>query len=719
MRGETEPPWTSTLSFSGGAPLNESVDGVAVQVYPNAKRPDWPDAEFIVGNPPFIGGAMLRSRMEPGYVEALWKAHPHMNESADFVMYWWDRAAEQMLRPIYARAGEMRVGESLAEMPRRFGLVTTNSVSQVFQRRVIERHLNAKAPISLVFAVPDHPWTKAGKESAAVRIAMTVGQAGLKEGKVRSVVAEAALDTDDPKLEFATRTGTVSSELTVGPAVSSIGKLSANEGIAHKGMQLNGQGFVLTDAERDHLLARDGDSTATIIRPYVNGRDLSQRSQNRFVIDTFGLSDHDLRTQFPATFSRLFALVKPERDAGREPSRKQFWWLHGRTHRSQRDAVANLSRYVATTRTAKHRLFQFLNVDVVAESKVILIALGEADKLAVLISRIHTTYAFSTGGWLGVGNDHTYNHSECFDPFPFPDPSDAIRATLRDLGEELDATRKTVQAEHPDLTLTGLYNVLEKVRAGTPLDAKDEDVKDRGRVLILKDLHDQIDRATMQAYGWDDLIPLLSLSSSSGKPLAAQTGGPSGAREREPVGDSAASDILPEKIAFGASPGPSFARPKDDEGSPGLRFATPEDDESKKANGSLDEIILERLVALNAERAAEEAAGHVRWLRPDYQIPRFAKGAVAKSGELDLGATVVAIDKGLPAFPKDKGEQVMAIRAVLVASNRPMDAATVARAFKGGGKKIEQRVVQALTTLVRYGEITPLPDGRYLARKAA
>ena len=119
-------------------------------------------------------------------------------------------------------------------------------------------------------------------------------------------------------------------------------------------------------------------------------------------------------------------------------------------------------------------------------------------------------------------------------------------------------------------------------------------------------------------------------------------------------------------------------------------------------------------------RAKEEAAGHVRWLRPDYQIPRFAKGGAApKSGELALGDTVVSIDKGLPNFPKDKGEQVMAIRAVLQASARPMDAPAVARAFKGGGKRIEQRVVQALSTLVRYGEITALPNGAYGARRAA
>ena len=120
-----------------------------------------------------------------------------------------------------------------------------------------------------------------------------------------------------------------------------------------------------------------------------------------------------------------------------------------------------------------------------------------------------------------------------------------------------------------------------------------------------------------------------------------------------------------------------------------------------------------------AERAKEEAAGQVRWLRPDYQIPRFAKGAAAKTGELDLGEAVVALDKGLPAWPKDRYEQLLAIEALLIAAARLMDPAELSRAFKGGGRKIEQRVLQALTTLARYGRVTALPDGRYAARKVA
>jgi hypothetical protein len=238
-----------------------------------------------------------------------------------------------------------------------------------------------------------------------------------------------------------------------------------------------------------------------------------------------------------------------------------------------------------------------------------------------------------------MGDDSNYNHSECFAKFPFPYLDSEARAKLRLLGDELDSTRKLVLAEHPDLTLTGLYNLIEKVKVGFTLTPVEEDAKQRGRVAILKELHEQIDALTAQAYGWS-------------------------------------ADLS-------------------------------------------DDTILERLVALNAERVKEEAAGHVRWLRPNYQIPRFAKGAQAKTGELDLGDKVVTIDKGLPAFPNDRYEQPLAVEAMLAASGTPMGPAEISRRFKRGGKRIEQRVVQVLTTLVRYGRVVALDDGRYAARRAA
>src|SRR5262249_36310685 len=149
-----------------GYPVPQFVDGQ--EAYPNPQRPIWPTADFIVGNPPFIGGKDIRKRLGDARTEALWSAHKHINESADFVMYWWDRSAE-LLAQKSARL-------------RRFGLVTTNSITQEFSRRVMKKRMDAKDPISLVMAIPDHPWTKATDDAAAVRIAMTAAEAGQHQG---------------------------------------------------------------------------------------------------------------------------------------------------------------------------------------------------------------------------------------------------------------------------------------------------------------------------------------------------------------------------------------------------------------------------------------------------------------------------------------------------------------------------------------------------------
>ncbi|MND44885.1 hypothetical protein D3C80_357340 [compost metagenome] len=622
----------AVLTWDGYPELQfEMRDGQAVQVFPNARRPEWPEAEFVVGNPPFLGkGAAKRGPLGHAYVEALFAAQPDVNEAADFVLYWWDRAAEILNRK----------NTSL----RRFGFVTTNSISQVLQRRVLEKHLNSKkAAISLVFAVPDHPWTRASRDSAAVRIAMTVAEAGQMSGVLLKVASERRLDTDEPALEFETYHGKINSDLTVGVDATSAVSLAANEGVSCNGMMLAGQGFVIDRATAKYLEEKDKqvETYPRVIRRHIGGSELTKHNLDGFVIDFFGLSESEARQSFPASYQLLLETVKPERAANRRDAFRERWWVFGEPRRTFRPALDSLPRYIATTRTAKHRIFQFIDGDVLPNHEIVAVASADAFHLAALTSNIHGVWALRAGGTLE--DRPRYNKGRTFDPYPFPEPDEAARSRLRALGEELDATRKTVQAEHPDLTLTGLYNVLEKVRVGASLDARAEDIKDRGRVLILKDLHDQIDGATADAYGW------------------------------------------PHDLT--------------------------------------DEQILERLVALNAERAAEEAAGHVRWLRPDYQIPRFAKGAAAKTRELGLGDTVIPIggkkQGGLPAFPKDKGEQVMAIRAVLQGSSQPMDAAAVARAFKNAGKKIEPRVLQALGTLVRYAEITPLPDGRFVARRAA
>ncbi|WP_201838921.1 class I SAM-dependent DNA methyltransferase [Microvirga zambiensis] len=650
-----------------GYPLQQVVekDGKWAETFPNARRPMWPEAEFIVGNPPFMGGKDLRARLGDGYTETLWAAHKHMNDSADFVMYWWDRAAEVLT--------------AKSSLLRRFGLVTTNSITQEFSRRVMKKRMDAKTPVSLVMAIPDHPWTKAATDSAAVRIAMTVGAKDGQDGVLREVVRESGLDTDEPLVEFEEYVGCINPNLTVGTDVGSVISLLANEGLCSRGVSLHGSGFIVTPAEAQHLGLGRRLGLEKHIRPYRNGRDLTSTPRGVMVIDLFGLESDGVRQLYPEIYQHVLSTVKPERDRNNRDTYRLNWWLFGEPRRELRPALANLPRYIATVETAKHRVFQFLDGTILPDNMLVAIAGSDSLHLGILSSRIHTIWATRAGGWLGMGNDPRYNKSRCFDPFPFPDPPESLKVEIRVVTEELDAFRKSRQAEHPRLTLTQMYNVLEKLKAmeaispspswpglsrlstssepqrrkgvdprpkagddgrGIVLSPDEERIKSEGLILILKELHERLDALVFQAYGW-------------------------------------------------------------------------------RADLS-DEEILERLVALNAERAKEEASGLVRWLRPDYQIPRFAKAAATtKTGELDLGENVIAIDRSLPDFPKDRHEDPLAVERALLAAGGPMDVAALARGFRRGGKRIEPRIAQALTTLVRYGRIGTTPDGRYLARLAA
>ena len=247
---------------SGKPVTRRRADGAETEVYTytNPRQPEWPEAEFIVGNPPFIGAKNIRARLGHEYAEALWAAHPEMNESADFVMYWWDHAASLLTRK---------------DNPlRRFGLVTTNSISQVFQRRVIERRLQAKAPISLVTAIPDHPWTKATRDAAAVRIAMTVAEAGMRNGLLREVMRESGLDTDAPLIEFAELVGTINSDLTIGTDASSVELLNSNLNMSFRGITFLGAGFIIRKGDNAYSLF-ESKKEMGVIRPYLSGRDLA------------------------------------------------------------------------------------------------------------------------------------------------------------------------------------------------------------------------------------------------------------------------------------------------------------------------------------------------------------------------------------------------------------------------------------------------------------
>jgi hypothetical protein len=195
-----------------------------------------------------------------------------------------------------------------------------------------------------------------------------------------------------------------------------------------------------------------------------------------------------------------------------------------------------------------------------------------------------------------------------------------------------------------------MYNVLEKLRSGEPLTAKDRTINEQGLVSVLRQLHDELDEAVLYSYGWGDLLPLLRVAHGNEAPNDGQT--------------------------------------------------------SEDCRRAYEEAVLERLVALNAQRAAEEAHGQIRWLRPEYQaseaqIPE-QQAIMAAPGDSDDEAPATVVPQVTPQpWPKDTVAQVRAVADVLAASPVALSVDEIAARFKARGswKKRLPKLLEMLSAL--------------------
>ncbi|MEX0916117.1 MAG: DNA methyltransferase, partial [Wenzhouxiangellaceae bacterium] len=483
---------TYKKSPTTGEDIPDETAQLPVEVYINPRKAEWPKADYVIGNPPFIGASSMRRALGDGYVDALRKTWKEVPESSDFVMYWWNKAADLV------RNGDIK----------QFGLITTNSLRQTFNRRVIERHMNEKKPLSLVFAIPDHPWVD-GTDGAAVRIAMTVGAGGEYPGILGTLNDESKTDEDTRKFEIRWRVGKLHGNLTVGADLPSAVELQANGSISSRGVQLIGSGFIVDQDQAANLGLGRIKGVERVLREYRNGRDLTQTPRRVLVIDLFHFDSDKARNSYPDIYQWVKNSVKPERDQNNRKSYREKWWIFGEPRREWRRMSERLPRYIATVETSKHRFFQFLDESILPDNMLVCIATDKGVHLGVTSSRLHMEWALRIGGRLGMGNDPRYNKSRCFEIFPFPDIGQAIAEKVSSLAEQLDTHRKRQQEQYPGLTMTGMYNVLEKLRREEPLTAKEKEIHEQGLVSVLRELHDDLDRAVFAAYGWDDLAEKL------------------------------------------------------------------------------------------------------------------------------------------------------------------------------------------------------------------
>lgn len=580
------------------------------QVYNEPAPAPWPQADFIVGNPPYIGNKRMRDAFGDGYVDALREAYPEVPESADFVMYWWYRAAE-----------EVASGRTT-----RVGLITTNSITQTYNRAVVAKAMKRGAAIA--WAVPTHPWVDE-TGAAAVRVAMTVIAQSAAKAQLVEVDDEGAVVRS-----FAAEA--LNADLTAHADVAhaSTQHLLANAGLSSRGYSLVGRGFLL-DAEEANRLLSTNDRNAEIIHPYLNGKDLTSRSRGLYVIDFGTMSEEEAATHH-VLYDIVRTRVKPDRDANNDRGRRTRWWQFGRTNVGLREALQGLSRYIATPYVSKHRFFTFLDIRIAPDEKIVAIASDDDFVLGALSSAIHEAWALAAGSRLGVGNDPTYNNVACFDSFPFPDADDAARRLISDTASEIDRLRNDAIDRDESVTMTGIYNVIVKLRVGQPLTEAERSVHDSAACGVLRDLHYRLDAMVASAYGW---------------------------------------------------PWPM-----------------------QRAE------ILDALVALHTDRIRRENAGHIAWLRPSYQRPRF--------GTEELSALPLPVESptadAAPAaaqpqdWPANAVAQITLIQDIL--TRGPATVETIARQFKGARRDL---ITRHLETLAVMGEARQGGGGVYHAADAA
>src|ERR1019366_322197 len=366
---------------------------------------EWPACEVIVGNPPFLGNKRLRAELGDAYANAIFETYGNwLPATSDFCCYWFEKARHLI-----------ELGKC-----QRAGLLATTGSKQVSSRHAFER---IKKSGKIFFAISDRDWFDAG---TAIRICM---------------VGFADADVDDTPMLDDKAVPEINADIGGGLDMTGKAYLRANEKLCFMGTTKVGD-FDIPPAQAVKMLSSVnpyGKPNSDVLRPFRNGSDLVQVDSLRWIVD-FGVGTAiESASLYAEPFKHIVECVKPERLKNNDKWRRNHWWLLGRTLPDFREATANLPRYIGTARVAKHRLFVWQDSPVLPDSKVIAIAFSDDFRFGVLHSHIHGVWTNATQALHG-GERPTYNPTECFETFPFPFADD-LAEPIDNLEAELDAAK--------------------------------------------------------------------------------------------------------------------------------------------------------------------------------------------------------------------------------------------------------------------------------------
>ena len=476
-------------------PILKSLDNIECRdaiLTPEGGEPEWPKADVVIGNPPFLGNRKLRSELGHDYAEALPRAYTGLVcGKPDLICYW------------FAKAGQLLANEKT----RTVGFVATNSIRGGTNRRVLDRILE----YSTIFdAWSDEPWVVDG---AAVRVSLicfapkdagfSISLNGGEESKINADLTAGTLD-----LTRAT-------------------PLEQSKGVAFQGDIKRGPFDVSGDTAREWLRLPanpNGRSNADVLKPWVNGMDLTRRPSGKWIVDFGDSMSKAEAALYEVPFGYIDEYVKPMRQVNREKTSREFWFRHWNPRPGMWRALNGLSRYIATPRVAKYRLFVWLDARVCPDCQLIVIARDDDTMFGILHSRFHEAWSLRLGTWLGVGNDPRYTPTTTFETFPFPEglSPDIPAADYADNSHAVaiaKASRRLIELRDRWLNPPEWIEWFDEPVPGYPKrpvprdEASAKKLKKRTltnlynvRPQWLADAHASLDAAVATAYGWSSDI---------------------------------------------------------------------------------------------------------------------------------------------------------------------------------------------------------------------
>ena len=455
--------YRNAFDLTGESPILQPLDNIqlkdaVVEIDDQGRtgEPDWPRADVIIGNPPFLGGKMLRRELGDEYVDAMFEVwDDRVPREADLCCYWFEKARSEVERGTARRAG----------------LLATQGIRGGRNRVVLDRIERSGA---IFWAQSDRKWTLDG---AAVQVSMV----GFDDG------SEAARELDGLQVSE------IYTNLRSGETdVTKARRLKENLGISFQGVIKVGA-FDINDAVARAMIEHpnpDGRNNQDVVQPWVNGLDITGRPRNMWMINFSEMSIEDA-SLYEAPFEYVKKNIRPHRLKNRDSRFKTYWWRLGRSRVQFREAAKRLDRYIVTPRVSKHRLFVWVSGDTLPDSAVIAVARDDDYSFGVLHSRMHELWARSLGTQLReVESGFRYTPTTTFETFPFPKPTPEQKEEIAAAAQRLDTLRQgwlnppagTVNpSQLKRRTLTNLYN-------------------DPPTWLELA--HRRLDEAVFAAYGW-------------------------------------------------------------------------------------------------------------------------------------------------------------------------------------------------------------------------